>query len=388
MTMVSDTQSEILRMVERWIRHELAILNRGAEAHGDVHHVIASCRVYVDAIAFAARGVRDPELAMRLLQLLAFAVSSAERHVQAAGAAPGSGVNVLAAAPVLVYLGEIAEHLPRDSHYTYWLQNDSGTPLTFTGSSSEARLIRILCEMHHLQSVSAAMLRPICAGETRITERRAIDDIELAAEHHDRIVVLLHSMLAPSPQRNGTSFELFAKMLKSYFVDYPIGMQTYLGPDPANMPAAIEMEMLIGPDEGRREAAQQRMPFLMRDDRTRIESAIQQPSLMMRVLDAADLNEDVLSTMSEEHFDRHIEQRPWIELLRTTFSHLIDAADTTASYFSDIEKSFRPTFFPLSTDISTAKTLSQRARSEYDTLPQLTETGAVRSAVRRLMKAR
>jgi hypothetical protein len=154
------------------------------------------------------------------------------------------------------------------------------------------------------------------------------------------------------------------------------------------MPAAIEIEMLIGPDEGRREAVQQRMTFFMRDDRMRIESAIQQPSLMMRFLDAAGLNKDVLSTMSEEQLDRHIEQQPWIEPLRTACSHLIDAVDITVSYFYDIEESFGSSSFPLSTDISKAKTLSQRARSEFDTLPQITETCAVRSAVRRLMKAR
>lgn len=384
--MMSETHTHIIEMVERWIRHELPILNRGTEAHGDVRFILSSCRVRVEAIAHAASGVRDPETAMHLLQLLAFAVSSTERHLRAAGAVPGTGVEALEATAVLVYLGEVAGHMPRDSHETYWLRNQGERPLLFLGASEEARLLRIMGETHHRQSVSAGMLRPICAGDVRVAERMAIDSIELAAQYHDDITVSLHTMLAPSPHRMGAPFELTTMMLRPYLAAYPIGIQTYPGPDPANLPGAMEMETLIGQRSGWCDQLRERMPFLMRETQTRIEAATKLPSLTARVIEAAELTEERMAAMSDEQLAAHLERQPWMRDVLAAYAHLVNAVETSASYFSVIEEQLRPAQPQPASIVSGTKTLAQRER--YDTQPQVLPFRGTGSAARRLMKAR
>jgi len=382
--MSTETQTDIVSMVERWIRHELPLLNRSAEAHGEVQFLMKSCEIRIDAIAHAARDVRDPDDALKLLQLLAFAVSSVERHLQAAGAAPGDGVHALRVTPMLLRLSEIAGHAPRDSQYTYWLRNQGDTPLTFTGSCEETMFIRVMNEMHHLQSVSVGMLRPLCNGDVPITSRMSVEAIEFAAANHDRLTMLLYSMLHPAERRRSAiRFEMFAMHLGTYLSDYPVGMQTYLGPDPSTMPAAIEMDLVVGPRTGYAEDVRQRMPLFMRDDRERLEGAMKQRSLAIRIAEAAGLTEQDLLTLPADRIADHIALQPWLLGALKSFAHLASAVATSGSYFSVVRNLFQPATSPFRDALTGARTLAQPI--DFDTLPQVVAFERNHPAVERLV---
>src|SRR5215213_5715433 len=83
-------------------------------------------------------GTIDRQAALNLLQLLSFAASSLERHTQGGGSDPGAGIQgIPALEELMLILGYIAGHEPRDSHYTYWLTNTGPNCLTFTGCHGE-----------------------------------------------------------------------------------------------------------------------------------------------------------------------------------------------------------------------------------------------------------
>lgn len=388
--MATQTHDDIISMVERWIRHELPLINRGTEAHGDVRFVIGRCQIHVEAIAHAARDTRDPETAMRLLQLLAFAVSSVERHMQIAGNAPGDGVSALQAGRLLMNLADLAEHPPRDSHETYWLQNRGDMPLTFTGLSQESVLIRIMNEMQHLYAISVAGLRPVCAGELSISSRSAIEAMEFAAGSIERITLLLHSFLAPAMEnrpRSAMQFEVFSMTLGMYLCDYPVGAQTWLAPDPANISGPMELDLAIGlSEERRREMIRRRMVQMNAGDRGRVMAAMQQSSLAARMAEAAGLTEEELGRMPDREVAAHMSLRPCLLGALKSYAHLANSADTSASYLEVVHDHLGRAPSAISMAMSNMRTLVQRV-DQFDTMPQPPDVRTSDPTVRRLLAA-
>jgi hypothetical protein len=388
--MINTTRDDIFSMLERWDRHEMTMLNRNTEANGDVRFLIGRCQIPMEAAAHAAREIRDPKMAMRLLQLTSFAVSSVERHLQRAGEAPGEGVMALRATPVLEQLGEIAGHAPRDSHYTYWLLNDGGTPLTFTGSTYEIALVRTMSSMHDLQSKAVAALRPICRGDLSMTSATAVEAMEYAAANLDQLTMRLHTLLAAPPEdraRSMMELEMLAMTLATYLCTYPVGMQTWTGPDPANMPAAMQLDLAIGPPcDGYEEMLRARMPQLMDDDRMALEMSMKQPSLAMRLLEAAELSESALMTMPDQMLAGYIRFRPCLRPALRAYTHLVNAAETSASYISVVQDHLRPARKTMDVTFDKMKTLVQRV-DRYATMPQPKERRTTHPTVCRLLAA-
>jgi len=382
--MVTRTQDDILSMVERWVRHELPIINRGTEAHGDVQFVIARCQLYVEALAHATRETRDPETALRLLQLLAFAVSSVERHMQAMGGDPGEGVAALSVTGLLLRLGETADHAPRDSHETYWLQNRGDMPLTFTGSSREAGLIRLMRDVQHLNAQSAADLRPVCAGDMSITTQTAIEAMEFAARRNEHLTMQLHSFLAPTVKncaRSAMNFDVFAMTLHMYLCDYPVGVQMWPAPDPANIPGPMEMELVIGlADEQRCDMIRRRMQRLLPDDRARMQSAMQMPSLASCMAGAVGLTEDELSVMTNRQAAEHMSSHAGVPNALKAYAQLVNAAQTSGAYLGVIREH-------LETGRPASPAMGNRMPGPFDTLPQVVEMRRPHPSVSRLLAA-
>lgn len=370
--MIPSTLEDILAMAERFDRSELPIWNRGTEAHGDVQSLIQRCQIHVEAIALAALDVHDPRVAMRLLQLLGFAVTSVERHLQAAGAAPGGGVRVLRAASTLVRLGEAAGHLPRDSQYTYWLQSPVMPPITFTGAAQESKLIRTLSEMRHQQSLALAAIRPLCAGDT-VSSGTGVEAMEFAASSYDQATMRLHAFLAPSVDPNmAAQFDVVARTMAMYLCEYPVGMTMYAAPDPMHIPDGMEMDLRVDRHESSAEMLRERMPWLMAKDRARIEAALQQPSLTMRIAETLGMTMRDLEEIPERCIAIRMSSRPGLQRMFAAFAHLTNAVETTTSYFAAICKTVKPAPVEAEITVSNIRTLAQRV-DLYKTIPQAVE---------------
>ena len=372
--MSTQTQDSIGAMVERWIRHELPLINRGMDAHGDIHFLLDRCALPVEAIAHAASDVWDPRMALSLLQLLAFPVSSVERHFQMAGNAPGDGVTALRAAYTLLRLGEVAMHPPRDSQYTLWMRNSSDMPLMFIASSFESMMIRVVRESQHLYEISTAALRPMCNGDVNMTSATAIDAMEFAAGNCDRITALAHGFLAPSIRECTSPAMQFASMatsLSTYFVDYPVGVQTFPAPSLAALLGQTELNLAIGLKDDMNVEAMRRdfVPCLLAEDRTRLERALEQTSIAARLAEAAGLTENDLVKMSDADVTHHLSTKSWLLRALRAFARLSASADTSAAYMTLMKNCLRREPSSVPHEIGRMKTLVQTDDS-YKTLPQ------------------
>jgi len=372
--MSTQTHESIAAMVERWIRHELPLINRGMEAHGDIHFLLDRCALPVEAIAHAASDVWDPRMALSLLQFLAFPVSSVERHFQMAGNVPGDGVTALRASHTLLRLGEVAMHPPRDSQYTLWMGNGGDMPLMFIASSFELMMIRVVRESQHLHEISTAALRPMCNGDVNMTSATAIDAMEFAAGNCDRITALAHAFLAPS-MRDCTNpamgFASMAMALSTYFVHYPVGVQTFSAPSLGTLPGQTELDLAIGLKDDTDVEAVRRdvVPCLLTDDRTRLERAMEQTSLAARLTEAAGLTESDLVKMSDADVTRHFSAKSWLLRALRAFARLSASADTSAAYMTLMKNCLRREPSGVPHEIGRMKTLVQTDDS-YKTLPQ------------------
>ena len=208
--------------------------------------------------------------ARKLIQLAGFLVSSVERHFQAAGAAPGSGLSRLPGVDhMLRELARVAQHPPRDSHYTYWLWNTGGDkPLTFTGDPQEVFFQRAVCVTDWLHNASCDAVRPICQGYIPVASNDAATALHQAAQN----TVTLHRHFqafmekdAVEPTRRSMEPWFFMTRMRTYLPTYPIQGESWGGVNAANLAAQMQIDYLIGTiDEKYTDIVQGRRRYLER----------------------------------------------------------------------------------------------------------------------------
>jgi hypothetical protein len=263
-----------------WTRHELPYRNRAVEEHGTVGQWLAPYRHAIARVIETAHDIHDAGIARQLLQLLGFITSSVERHLQAHGDHPGAGVHALGVEPTLVHLGHIAAHVPRDSHYTYWLDNAGEAPLTFTGSMEETAYIRIVHHTHHLHDVAAAALRPLTTGHDTHVSHPGTDAVHFALHAEERLCAIYETFLHECVAVHGHAFALH---LPPYLASYPVGGEMTHGPDAHHIASTIELDLLLG----NHAAYHDHLPHLDHHDRERLETAALHPIAAHLLDDAA-----------------------------------------------------------------------------------------------------
>ncbi|CBS88089.1 monodechloroaminopyrrolnitrin synthase PrnB family protein [Azospirillum lipoferum] len=314
---IPDRQAEkALRELEAFLRR-LPLLNRGVE-YGTVSFSMSLLEREVAAhidpqiigpIVYS--GHVDQELALRYLGLLGFAVSSLERHAQGAGRPAGSA---LAAMPgverCLLELGRIANHPPRDSHYTYWLNNNSDDPLTFTGETGEKFFNFAVNQTDLLLGNAADYLLDIRIGALSLRDPQAVLCIEEAAAS---IAILRRVYLDyRRPVEGGTGARMtpldFNRM-RNYLLPYPVGGMMHSGPNATNVAAYPRVDLAIGwADEAFCATIAQRLSHMNDRDAALVRRDLGLPSLAERLLDLIGLRTEKGVSPTIEQLIDHIRQ--------------------------------------------------------------------------------
>jgi Domain of unknown function (DUF1864) len=197
----------------------------------------------------AAEVMGDPETAMRVLALLGFFVSSVEKAVQELGLPPGAGLAMLPGVEgCLLALGRLAQHPPRDTHYTYWLLNRGPNPITFTGDRQETKFNEVvnLTDDRNLESLDA--MRPICEGTVDIFSPEAAERLWLVARNNRIVYESFRSIMARDPTTGRRAIEphFFMTIMRVYLATYPVGGVDWGGVNAANLMSAMAMDYALG----------------------------------------------------------------------------------------------------------------------------------------------
>ncbi len=293
-----------LNRFEQWVRDKLPVLNsRIEDGVVPLSDLIADFLPHLhelqDRIFPHVEYMTHLEI-QRLLQLLGFVASSVEKHSQDCSLAPGIGLAKLPEVEdMLVQLGRMAGHPPRDSHYTYWKWNRAETPLTFTGNPQEMFFNRVVNRTDDLHSASCNALRPICEGHVVITSPEAIEAILLAAHNMNLLHADFLSFMTrgDNGQRNMEP-QFFMKRMRTYLPTYPIQEVIWGGVNAANLASQMQVDYLIGTVNGPyAEVVRGRWRYLTEEDQNALAYDMVLPSVGTLLLQQLHLQPDqVLKT--------------------------------------------------------------------------------------------
>lgn len=276
-----------------WVERALPALNNATEAGslgpGDVLVAVKyNTKNLIAAFGNSAGGL-SRTTARTILQPLFFCMSSIERHYQANGAAQGYGLQQLRPLTNLVQkLATVADHIPRDSVYSYWLWNRTPPVLTFTGDDQERFFSAAVVRTDDLNLATCALLRPICTGDLPVFTPEAIRAMEHATTNMLGIKGLYNSFMVVDPLlgRRPIEPEFFALRMRSYLTTYPVGGQLWSGVNAGNLCSQIQADYLIGTvtDWYAKEVVPRRWPYLIPNDRRALEQDMAQPSIFDRIV--------------------------------------------------------------------------------------------------------
>jgi len=292
--------------LREFVRQKLPSLNTAIELKRSPLGVLVALAlpIVTDAVAeaYARIGRMDRAAALEYLQLLGFVISSVERHSQAAGNKPGEGKAQLGLLDdLLINLGRIAQHPPRDTDTTYWYRNRQAL-LSFTGDAQEAQFNSIVNLQREAQRMACRLLRPICSQEVPVSSPEAADAVRQAADSLERIVEGYRTFTDPGP--GGTwrfSPDFFMRSMRTYLVSYRVGGEIWAGPNAANLAANMELDYLAGVTEPwYAEVVQSRWRYLIWEDQLELETDMKSVSLTERMIQALGLNASfILNTETE-----------------------------------------------------------------------------------------
>lgn len=282
------------------VRQELPALNTAIELKRLPASVLIahSIPVVTKAVTEARTrmGHMDRAAALEYLQLLGFVISSVERHSQAGGNEPGKGLAQLGALDdMLIGLGRIAQHPPRDSDTTYWYRNRQGL-LSYTGDSQERHFNFIVNLQREVQREACRLLRPICTLEIPIASPEAVNSMHQAADGLERMVEGYRSFTEQGPGGEWRfSPGFFMRSMRTYLLPYPVGGEMWAGPNAANLAANMELDYLAGLTEPwYAEVVQSRWRYLTGEDQLELKASMRCVSVTERMIQALGLNADFI----------------------------------------------------------------------------------------------
>lgn len=346
-----------------FIQNELPRLNSAIEAGtADPKALVIRLRPLLGAIR--REMVTSPvplnrKPARKLLQLLGFAISSVERHVQATGERPGVGKDMLGPLDdLLIALGRIGEHPPRDTDTTYWYLNRD-CRLSFTGDSQEAHFNRVVNLQRQVQGNACSLLRPIC---DRVIEAHSPDGVQSmleAAEELQRLIAGYRSFIKPADGGYSFSPDFFMTRMRTYLVGYPVGGELWSGPNAANLAANMSLDYLTGVTAPwYAEVVLSRWRYLVKEDQNELIIDMARSSVTDQVAQALELSSDAILKVGHQDLARYIATQPaGIQRMLTAFAALVDpVVHATGIHFRLIHEYL----------IQNAKKLTDK---EYDALP-------------------
>jgi hypothetical protein len=284
------------RALRTWATVDLPGLNVAVlEGTATVADFVAATRPLIGALneLGPATLARLPiELARRILQLLGFIACSVEHHVQALGAEPGAGLDLLGGLEDGLAAAAIAAALPPTLGYGgYWTENVNDMPVTFTGDPQESYFRRMVVEVNDAQSEAAAALRPIARGQVPVASLEAVDRLREAADCEKRVHAAYASFRTRGAGGNENfSISFFTYKMRLFLVSFPVHGETFHGPNAANIAAQAALDYVSGIVEPFYVThVQERMRYMTPNDRAQVISDMAAPSVLDRLLDELEL---------------------------------------------------------------------------------------------------
>lgn len=270
----------------KFVRFELPRFNTDVEnGVRSLDHLLQGIRHAIDFNSLNTLAWNDPRnfrLHFDMLKIVGFAVSSAERHGQHAGAAPGETLARLEGAEnLLLSLGDLTGLPPRDNIYTFWAGNP-GHELSFTGSPEEAYFNFAVAETVRVQNRALAILdslrgtKPI--GAQDVESVRLIDqDLRYLRDE----VYRGYFPVAKNIRLGGMTPDFFLKRMRPYLRSYPVGGHEQDAPNATYVPTFPAMDFALGVcDAPYRERVESRFKWMSREDRATLTTYMQSPSVL------------------------------------------------------------------------------------------------------------
>jgi len=352
------SRDEAISALATWIRYELPKLNMEVEGADDFSILVTRFTPLCRGVEALLRGNgTSPVAARRLLQLLAFGVSSVERHSQWCRNQPGEGVKLLGVDELLEALGTLAEQPPRDTYGSYWLNNGGSAPLTFTGSYQEVLFNRVVNDTEAAHRGSANALTPLCLGQVSLDSPEAVDATEFAILNHERLSAAFKGFMKPSvdrPSEWAMTAEFFAYKMRTYLMAFPVGGVVWSGPNAANIPGQALCDFAIGTvDDEYRATIRSRFPLLHRSDREELDRAMTAPSLLDRTLERVGLTIPQLVAVPTGELTARFTAQPRLIPFLSAYAELVKAAgQLSATHFALIHNYLRRTADRTAPDIA------------------------------------
>lgn len=283
--------------------------------------------------------IRTRDEALILIQLLGFWLSSIERHIQRY-APPGSGIAQLPGAEdTLAKLGQIAFHPPRDSQYTYWVLNDTDTPLTFTGDRQEVNFNRAVNGINRSRIESNNVLRAICRGDISLTSPNAVAALEHATENEWQIFKLYQALW--KQDTGGITPVFFMTQMRTYLPSYPIKGTQWSGANAANLPSQMQFDHLYGTVNAEyARTVESRWRYLTPEDQEALKTDMGLPSLTERMLEHLGLTAQDVERMPIHALAAHIAFAPLaVQTALIPYSKLFKAIHQATAYHFGLIKS-------------------------------------------------
>lgn len=308
---------QILRFIERaklWVHDNLPTINSDAQSGRISLNEMVS--LFQPLVTEANQLVQfcplHPWVARMLIQPLGFPISSLEKHFQEKQQPAGAGLaSLVGAEDLLFWLGRMAHHPPRDSHYTNYLWNTFDQPLTYTGDPQEVFFIHAVQRTDELHAQSYQALLPICQDEWTIGSKDALEAILQATKNTQAVRDLYRSFFAQKPEgERNMNFDFFVKF-RTFKPPFPIKGIKWTGANAGNIANQLALDSLIGTvTEEHFAFIDSRLRLLTAEDCAKVLDAKSLPSLLDHLLLRLKLSRCELEVWPDSAVAHHIVQQP------------------------------------------------------------------------------
>ena len=278
--------------------------------------------------------VQDMHLweARRLLQPLGFVISSVEKHFQEAGHPPGYGLNQMPGfEDLLLKLGTVGQHPPRDSHHTAYLWNEPNNPLTYTLLSDERFFIRSVISIDAMNNEAIDLIRAVTERRLSLHDFGAAHALVQAAEICEKVRLTYQTFLQRG--RHGEYLNItpryFTMIQRTYRPMVPIGGQNWHGANAGHVASQVRLDFLIGTTNDIHQTyVERRLPHMLLQERKQLEDDQRMPSVTTLLLDTLDLQEKDIGIMTDKDLHKHIRSKvarfPVLETSMHAYRSLVD----------------------------------------------------------------
>lgn len=339
---------EILRFIERaklWVLDNVPMMNNDAQAGRlSLNEMVSLIQPLVtEADQLVQFRLLDPWVARLLMQPLGFPISSLEKHFQEKEQPAGAGLAALVSAEdLLFWLGSMAHHPPRDSHYTNYLWNTFDRPLTYTDDPQEVFFIHTVQRTDELHGQSYQALLPICQGEWDIGSKDALEAILQATKNMQAVRDLYRSFFAKKAEgERNMNLDFFVKF-RTFKPPFPIKDTTWTGANAGNIANQLSLDCLIGTvTEEHGAFIDSRLRLLTAEDRAKVVETKKLPSLFDHLLLQLGLSRHELEVWPDSAVACHIAQQiPELQRGVKAYTDLVKASGEMSAIHWSLVKNY------------------------------------------------